>query len=104
MVGTLSAQVGLLVFAVSIVAGLQAGNTVTTILTRAMIAMMLGVTIAQFAAWTAKLILRDHLQRRKMQIDLAHVEAVRASRAETDDESERQTQALPTESIAESTS
>lgn len=79
MVSSLSAQVALLVFAVSIVAGLHAGNSTATILTRALIAMMLGLLTAQFAAWTAKLILRDHLQKRKIQIDQAHVAAVQAT-------------------------
>ena len=65
-------------FAVAIVAGLHAGNSATVVLLRALAALMLGAIVGQAAGWTAKIVLREHLQRRKLQIDRAHIESVRA--------------------------
>jgi len=78
MVRSTGAQIGLLAFGVAIVAGLTAGNSVVVVLQRALIAMILGAMVGQVAAWTAKYVLRDHLQRRKLQIDQEHVDAIRA--------------------------
>ncbi len=72
------AQLGLLAFAVAIVAGLYAGNSTTVVLTRALLALLAGAVVGQFAGWAAKAVLRDHLQRKKLEIDRQHSEAVRA--------------------------
>lgn len=85
MVGGLSAQIGLLAFAVAIIAGLSTGNSAVTILLRAIISMFAALLVAQLAAWCAKQILRDHLQKSKRSIDEAHIAALR----EHDDEEER---------------
>jgi hypothetical protein len=78
MVRTTSVQIGLLAFAVAGLAGIYAGNPVTVILLRAMLAMLVGTVIGQIAGWTAKAVLRDHLQRKKLHIDRQHFQAIRA--------------------------
>ncbi len=82
MVQHASAQLGLLAFTVAILAGLYAGNSATVILTRALLALLAGAVVGQLAGWAAKAVLRDHLQRRKLQIDREHADAVRALDAE----------------------
>ncbi len=78
MVRMTSVQIGLLAFAVAGLAGVYAGNPVTVILLRALLAMLVGTVIGQIAGWTAKLVLRDHLQRKKLRIDQQHFQAIRA--------------------------
>jgi NhaP-type Na+/H+ or K+/H+ antiporter len=78
MVHATSAQIGLLAFAVAVIAGTSAGNTMSFVLTRALLAMLVGAVVGQVAGWTAKVVLRDHLQRKKLEIDRQHFEAVRA--------------------------
>jgi MFS family permease len=78
MVRTTGVQIGLLAFAVASLAGIYAGNPATVILLRALLAMLLGTLIGQAAGWTAKLVLRDHLQRKKLHIDREHFKAMRA--------------------------
>lgn len=75
MISNLSAQIALLAFAGAILSGLYAGNSPTTVLGRALAAMLAALLVGQLAAWAAKLALRDHLQRRKMAIDREHTEA-----------------------------
>lgn len=77
MVRTTGAQIGLLAFAVAIVAGVYAGNPATVVMLRALAAMLVAALVGQVAGWTAKLVLRDHLQRRKLRIDREHFEAIR---------------------------
>ncbi len=77
MVRSLGAQLGLLAFTVAIVAGLNVGNSPTTILIRALLAMLAAYVLGKAVAWTGSIMLRDHLQRRKLSIDRAHNEAVR---------------------------
>lgn len=81
MVGNVGAQVALLAFAVAIMAGLQAGNGVVTILTRAIVCMFVASFVGQVVAWMAKLVLRDVFQARKIKMDQAHVEALEAIEA-----------------------
>ena len=81
MVGSISAQIALLAFAAAIVAGLYAGNAPTTVLMRAIVAMFAAMTVGKLAAWSAKLVLRDHLQKKKRAIDRAHHDAMRAVEA-----------------------
>jgi len=82
MVGSLSAQIALLAFAAAIVAGLAAGNSAATVLTRALVAMVAALLVGKLAAGSIKLVLRDHLQRRKLAIDQAHVAALEEARPE----------------------
>jgi len=83
MVRSLGAQIGLLVFAVALIAGISAGNPVTVVLTRALIALVLGALLGQAAGWTAKLVLREYLQRQKIAIDHEHLTAIRALMGES---------------------
>jgi membrane protein DedA with SNARE-associated domain len=77
MVRGIGAQIGLLAFAVAVLAGLYSGNSVTVTLTRALVAMVIGSLVGQIAGWAAKLVLRDHLQRKKIEIDREHLAAIR---------------------------
>jgi aspartokinase-like uncharacterized kinase len=97
MVQSLSAQIGLLAFAAALVAGLSAGNSATVVLSRALLAMLMGVIVGQCAGWAAKLILRDHLQRKKLSIDKAHIEAIRAMDEALEGEQIEPTEAVPAE-------
>ncbi len=81
MIRTTSAQIGLLAFAVALVAGLYAGNAPAVVLFRALLAMFAGAVVGQFAGWAAKYVLREHFQRRKMAIDREHITAVQALQA-----------------------
>ena len=78
MVGSIGAQVGLLAFAAALLAGVAAGNGLTVVLTRSLVAMLAGAVVGQLAGWAAKSILREHLQRRKHDIDSAHFAASQA--------------------------
>ena len=71
----------MLAFLVAVVAGIEAGNAPSVILVRAMIALVLGITVGQAAGWAAKLVLRDYLQAKKLEIDRRHFDAVRAMNA-----------------------
>ncbi|MEW6252803.1 MAG: hypothetical protein AB1716_19375 [Planctomycetota bacterium] len=77
MIQHTGAQLGLLAFTVAILAGLYAGNSATVVLTRALLVMLAGAVVGQLAGWAAKTVLRDHLQRKKLEIDRRHFEAVR---------------------------
>ena len=72
MIGSISAQIALLAFAAAIVAGLIAGNSAVLVLERALVAMFVGLMVAKTVCWTTKLVLRDHLQKKKYAIDQAH--------------------------------
>jgi len=82
MVRGIGAQVGLLAFTVAVLAGLTAGNSATAILTRALVAMAVGSLVGQAAGWAAKQVLRDHLQRKKVEIDRQHLDAIRVQEVE----------------------
>jgi hypothetical protein len=84
MIGSIGAQIALLAFAAAIAAGLAAGNSPTTILCRALVAMAVALFVGKLAAWSTKLVLRDHLVRKKMKIDRAHLDAKRKKDAETE--------------------
>ncbi len=75
----LGAQIGLLAFGMAIIAGLYAGNSPSVILMRALVAMVIGVFVGQGAGMAGRLILREHLQRIKQQIDLEHLAAIKVS-------------------------
>jgi hypothetical protein len=76
MIRTIGAQIGLLAFAVAVIAGLYAGNSATVTLTRSIVALILGAIAGQMAGWGAKMVLRDFLQKRKLEIDQEHIAAV----------------------------
>jgi hypothetical protein len=78
MARSIGAQLGLLVFGVAILAGLRAGNSATTVLVRALLAMVAAYGIGQLVGWFGRLVLRDHLQPRKLALDRSHRDAVRA--------------------------
>lgn len=78
MLGSVSAQVGLLAFAAAIVAGLYAGNAPATVLTRALAAMLVGFLVGRLVCGAIRLVLRDHLQRKKRAIDQSHAPSTEA--------------------------
>lgn len=82
MVRSLGAQIALLAFTVAIVAGLYAGNSPVLTLTRALLALVVGAGLGQIGGWAAKAVLREHLQRKKLEIDRKHIAAVTALTAE----------------------
>lgn len=77
MVGSIGAQIGLLAFAVALFAGLAAGNGVIVVLTRALVVLFVGAIVGQFVGWAAKLVLREYLQKRKLEIDRHHFAEMR---------------------------
>ncbi len=79
MIGSLCAQIALLAFAAAIVAGLYAGNSPTTVLTRALVAMVVALLVGKLAAWTTRLVLRDHLRHKKLAVDKAYLASVKDS-------------------------
>lgn len=81
MIGTLSSQVGLLAFAMAIFAGMYAGNSPFTILTRALLIMVGAGTVGHIAAGAARVVLREYLQSRKVAIDREHLDAAKAHAA-----------------------
>jgi hypothetical protein len=82
MLGNISAQVALLAFAAAIVAGLFVGNSPATVLIRALVAMFVALLVGKLASWAIKLVLRDHLQRKKLAIDQAHSSVAQPSAPE----------------------
>lgn len=82
MIRSLSAQAALLFFSATLVAGLWVGNSPSTILLRAMIALVAAFVLTQFVAWAARAALRDHLVRRKLAIDRGHLDRLNERRDE----------------------
>jgi hypothetical protein len=98
MVRTTGVQIGLLAFTVALIAGIYAGNPASVVLLRAVLVMFAGAAIGQMAGWTAKLVLRDHLQRRKLSIDRQHFDAIRAMNGNREEVPQvGEAQAAPTE-------
>ncbi|HUU95975.1 MAG TPA: hypothetical protein VM487_09550 [Phycisphaerae bacterium] len=93
MIGTIGAQIALVAFAAAILAGLYAGNSPVTVLTRALLAMIVALFVGQAVAWSIKLVLRDHLQKRKLEIDRQHLAAI----ADTEEEQGAEQPAAPAE-------
>ncbi|MEP0847703.1 MAG: hypothetical protein HRF50_12910 [Phycisphaerae bacterium] len=71
-------------FVITIAGGLLVGNSFQTVLSRSLTATVAALLIGQFVAWSSKLVLRDYLQRRKVQIDTAHAEAAAPAEAGAD--------------------
>jgi len=86
MVSRISAQIALLAFAAAVVVGICVGNSPGLVLKRALVAMIAALMVARLATWTTKLVLRDHLQRKKYEIDRAHVAAGGVKAAESGEE------------------
>jgi hypothetical protein len=82
----IAAQLGLLTFACALLAGVWSGNAPTTILARALLAMIAGFAVGALVALIARLLVRDHLQRRKVEIDRQHVAALAAAGPEPEPE------------------
>ena len=59
MIRTIGAQIALVAFAAAILAGLYAGNSPVTVLTRALLAMIVALFVGQAVAWSIKLVLRE---------------------------------------------
>ncbi|QOJ14391.1 MAG: hypothetical protein HRU75_06960 [Planctomycetia bacterium] len=75
----IAAQVALLAFSAALVAGLLAGNTPLTILSRSLIVMLGALIVARVVGECARRVLRDHLQKRKVEIDRSHVDGAEAA-------------------------
>lgn len=91
MVARTGAQVALLAFFTTILGGLLVGNSFQTVLSRSLTATIAALLIGQFVAWSGKLVLRDYLQRRKVQIDTAHADASAPASTGTDGRSAAKT-------------
>lgn len=65
----IGAQCGLLMFGVAVGVGLIVGNSPTTILIRAIAAMIVASIVGQAAGWCAHLILAEYVRKTKQQID-----------------------------------
>lgn len=89
MVDNVTAQLALLAFALTVAVGLWVGNAPTTVLTRALVAMAVAGVVGKLAGWSVKLVLRDHLQRRKIAIDRAHLAAVEQAEGDSGQAAER---------------
>lgn len=88
MVGKIAAQLGFLTFGVCVLAGIAAGNAPETILIRALGAVAGVVFVGTLVGSACRAVVRDHLLRRKIQIDTEHHAAVRAAASQTAGESE----------------
>ena len=93
MIGSISIQVALLAFAAAIVAGLYAQNSAAVVLQRALVALLVGLVVGKIVAWSTKLVLRDHLQRRKYGIDQENEQA--AEKAAKDQSSGQEAKSEP---------
>jgi dsRNA-specific ribonuclease len=82
MIRTIGAQIALVAFAATVLAGLYTGNSSATVLTRALLAMVAALVVGQGVAWAVKLVLRDHLRQRKLAIDREHFAALEDSEQE----------------------
>ena len=81
MTRIIAAQLGLFAFGVTVCAGLFAGNSFSTVVTRALAAMIIMALVAYLAAWAGQIILRDHLLQRKLKIEREHHEKRKAREA-----------------------
>ena len=81
MTRIIAAQLGLFAFGVTVCAGLFAGNSFSTVVTRALAAMIIMALVAYLAAWAGQIVLRDHLLQRKLKIEREHHEKRREREA-----------------------
>ncbi len=80
LIGRIGAQVALLAFSLSLLAGLLAGNTPVTVLSRALVMLVVALVLGQFVAWCGHIVLLDYLTQRKAEIDIEHAEQRRRIR------------------------
>lgn len=73
MIASVGTQLALLAFAAAIFAGMSAGNSASTVLLRALLAMAAGRVLGEVAAWVARAVVGEHVRRRKQQIDADHL-------------------------------
>lgn len=78
MTQTIGAQLGLFAFAAALLAGLFAGNTAHVTVLRALAVMIVATFVGQMVGAAAKVVIREHLQRRKVQIDQEHMASMAA--------------------------
>lgn len=80
LIGRIGAQVALLAFSLSLLAGLLAGNTPVTVLSRALLMLVVALVLGQLVAWCGHVVLLDYLTQRKATIDTEHAEQRRQMR------------------------
>ncbi len=81
MTRIIAAQLGLFAFGVTVCAGLFVGNSFSTVVTRALVAMIIVAMVGYVAAWAGRIILRDHLLQRRLKIEREHHEKRREREA-----------------------
>ncbi|TWT44308.1 hypothetical protein RAS1_07200 [Phycisphaerae bacterium RAS1] len=84
MIHSISAQLACLSFSLAVVAGVRAGNSFFTVLTRALVAMIVVLVVARIVAALGAVVIREHLVSRKLGIDRAHVAAIAAMNADAE--------------------
>jgi hypothetical protein len=77
----------LLAFSAALLAGLYAGNDVTTILLRAWWAMILFLVLGGILGWIAQIMITDHIDRSNAQL----MEKLMPNNSTTADQDEKQT-------------
>jgi hypothetical protein len=88
MIRSIGAQCGLLMFGVAIVAGLVAGNSASTILWRAIAAMIVASMIGQSMDWAAHFVLREFARETQKRVDARILAAAKAGAAKRAAEAE----------------
>jgi hypothetical protein len=58
--------------------GIAVGNAPATVLVRALTVMIVALFVGQLVGWTSRLVIRDHLQSRKAELEREHLEASQA--------------------------
>ena len=81
MTRIIAAQLGLFAFGVTVCAGLFVGNSFSTVVTRALTAMIVVAMTGYVAGWAGRIILRDHLLQRRLKIEREHHEKRREREA-----------------------
>ena len=81
MTRIIAAQLGLFAFGVTVCVGLFVGNSFSTVVTRALTAMIVVAMTGYLAGWAGRIILRDHLLQRKLKIEREHHEKRREREA-----------------------
>ncbi|MCH7960865.1 MAG: hypothetical protein IIC49_00885 [Planctomycetes bacterium] len=81
MTRIIAAQLGLFAFGVTVCVGLFVGNSFSTVITRALTAMIIVAMTGYLAGWAGRIILRDHLLQRRLKIEREHHEKRKAREA-----------------------
>lgn len=80
IIGRIGAQVALLAFSLSLLAGLWVGNPPVTVLSRALLMLVAALLVGHLVAWCGHLVLLEDLTQRKAEIDTRHAQQRRRSR------------------------